>query len=426
VPDFNGFGVSCYSTYQALFMSIAIDSAQLKNSGLWVIPVVQRVLVLAVLLLAMIFASRALAGTTSIGIRFILSDELGQSAAQRLATRAKLESYVGELNGYYRNSEVMLQADIVDVEFSRIEAVDVIPILDDMAHQQNGFEGLFKKADEFGADYTIVMSAKLMIDGKRWCGRAVAVNKTLESIATAHNAYAVINFICGSHTLAHELGHLMGLNHGALVDQCQPKRGHTSAIAPYANGYAEGDCDSEPQPGEFGTIMVGGHMSEINGDNKGSLPIFSNPRIRDRRCGVKQLCGDFLIGDAARALNEHAQYYAMHEEPDVHTLHYESAGLLACISSKYRNKEILELEELVCPNADIDKVGGIEKLVALRSIDLSGNRLQDISPLEQFRVDRIEKIDLQGNEQLSCSSLDRLSGRFPGKVVRPVKCSQRE
>jgi hypothetical protein len=404
-------------------MSVAIDSAQLKNSGLWIMPI-QRVL--AVLLLAMIFAPQALAEATSIGIRFILSDDLGKNATQRQATLAKLETYVAELNGYYRNSEVMLQADIVDVEFSRIEAVDVMPILDDMAHQRDGFEGLFKKADEFGADFTIVMGAKLMIDGKRWCGRAVAVNKTLESIATAHNAYAVINFVCGSHTLAHELGHLMGLNHGALVDQCQPERGHTSAIAPYANGYAEGDCDGEPQPGEFGTIMVGGHMNEINGDNKGSLPMFSNPRVRDPRCGVKQLCGDFAIGDAARALNENARYYAMHEEPDVHTLHYESAELLACIGSKYRNKEILELEELVCPNAYIDKIGGVEKLGALRSIDLSGNRLQDVGPLEQFRADRIEKIDLQGNERLSCSFLDRLAGRFPGKVVRPLRCSVRE
>ncbi len=380
----------------------------------------------AVLVLVLIFASEVWAETVPIGIRFILSDDLGQDATQRQAAQAKLETYVAELNSYYRNSEVMLQAEIVDVEFFRIEAVDVMKILDDMAHQQNGFNAVFKKADEFGADYTVVMSSNLMVHGKRWCGRAVAVNKTSESVASTRNSYAVINFTCGAHTLAHELGHLMGLNHGVLVDQCQPNSGHTSAIATYANGYAEGNCDGEPQPGEFGTIMVGGHMSEINGNNKGSLPMFSNPRIRDQRCGVNHICGDPVIGDAARALNENSRYYAMHEEPDVHTLHYGSMELLACISNKYRGKEIAELEELACPNADIGKVTGVEMLNALRRIDLSGNRLVDISPLEQFSADRIEKINLQGNDRLLCSSLDILARRFPGKVLRPVSCSVRE
>lgn len=387
---------------------------------------VQRAFIDLALVLVLVFVSGVQAETVPIGIRFILSDDLGLDATQRQATQAKLESYVAELNGYYRNSEVMLQAEIVDVEFSRIEATDVMRILDDMAHQQNGFDALFKKADEFGADYTVVMSNKLMVHGKPGCGRAVAVNKALESIASTRNSYAVINIICGSHTLAHELGHLMGLNHGVLVDQCQPKTGHSSAIATYANGYAEGNCDGEPQPGEFGTIMVGGHMSEINGNNKGSLPMFSNPRIRDERCGVNQICGDPVIGDAARALNENSRYYALHEEPDVHTLYYGNVELLACISSKYRGKEITELEELSCPNAGISKVTGIEILSALRRIDLSGNRLADISQLEQFPAGRIEKIDLQGNERLSCSSLDSLAGKFPGKVVRPIRCVQME
>jgi len=379
-----------------------------------------------VLVLVLIFASEVWAETVPIGIRFILSDDLGQDATQRQAAQAKLQSYVAELNGYYRNSEVMLQAEIVDVEFSRIEATDAMQILDDIVHQRNGFDAVFAKADEFGADYTVVMSNNLMVHGKRWCGRAVAVNKTPESVASTRSSYAVINFICGSHTLAHELGHLMGLNHGVLVDRCQANAGHTSAIATYANGYAEGNCDGEPQAGEFGTIMVGGHMSEINGNNKGSLPMFSNPRIRDQRCGVNHICGDPAIGDAARALNENSRYYAMHEEPDVHTLGYGSVELLACINSKYRGKEIADLEELACPNADISKVDGIEKLSALRQIDLSGNRLVDISQLEQFSSDRIEEINLQGNDRLSCSSLDTLAKRFPGKVLRPIRCSVRE
>lgn len=371
--------------------------------------------------LAAFFATGAFAET--IGIRFIVGEEFGRSAAQQQATKATLEKYVETLNGYYRNSEVALSAEIVDVEFSRIDAVEDTRILDDMAHERGGFAAMFQKANEYGADYTVAMPGKLMVLGKLGCGRAYAMNQSVEAISSPRKAFAVVNFVCGAHTLAHELGHLMGLNHGTLVDACNPKMGHTSAIAPYANGYALGNCDGKPQPGEFGTIMVGGRMKEINGDGHGNLPIFSNPRIRDERCGASKICGDPLIGDAARALNENARHYAAHEEPDVHTLRYGSAELLGCIKQKYRGKEIVDLTELACPNAGIGSVAGMERLTALRRIDLSGNLIADVGPLEKLPPERVERIDLRGNKRILCNSLDALAKRFSGKVLRPASCA---
>ncbi|MFA6016275.1 MAG: zinc-dependent metalloprotease family protein [Gallionellaceae bacterium] len=248
----------------------------------------------------------------TIGIRFIVSEELANTPKQRLTTQSKLVQYVAELNERYRNSEVNLQAKIVDVEFAQITSVIDTQIIKDMALEQNGFSGMFRKAHEFGADYTIAMPGKLLTNGKPGCGRAYAVNQTIDAISDPRKAFAVVNFVCGAHTIAHELGHLMGLNHGSLVDACYPNKGHTSAIASYANGYAEGNCDGKPQIGEFGDIMVGGHMSTIMGNSKGNLAIFSNPRIHDERCGENKSCGNSLIGDAARALNENARYYAEH------------------------------------------------------------------------------------------------------------------
>jgi hypothetical protein len=370
--------------------------------------------------LALYFSITASAET--IGIRFIVSDDLGRSAAQQRATQATLESYVDGLNERYSNSEVALNAEIVQVEFIRFESADDVQIIDDMAHERNGFTAMFQRADEFGADYTVAMPSKLTVLGNPGCGRAVAVNQSIEAISSPRKAFAVVNFVCGAHTLAHELSHLMGLNHGTLVDFCNPNRGHTSAIAPYANGYAEGNCDGMLQAGEFGDIMVGGHMREIMGNDKGNLAIFSNSRLHDARCGVRQICGDPAIGDAARALNENARYFAAHEEPDVHVLHYGDAQLLACISDKYRGKENAELEELECPNAGISKVAGIERLTVLRRIDLSGNRLENIAQLGKLSPDRIERIDLTGNDRLSCPIVNGLDGMFPGKVVRPEQC----
>ncbi|KAF0204920.1 MAG: hypothetical protein FD173_1440 [Gallionellaceae bacterium] len=270
--------------------------------------------------LALCSSAGALAET--IDIRFIVSDDLGRTAVQQQATRATLHKYVDELNSYYRNSEVELNAEIVQVEFSRIKTVDDVQIIKDMAHERNGFESMFQKAQEYGADYTIAMVGRLIVLGKPGCGRAYAVNQSIEAISSTRKAFAVVNFICGAHTIAHELGHLMGLNHGALVAECRHDKTNMSAITPYANGYAEGNCDGKPQPGEFGDIMVGGGMRDINGANKNDLRMFSNPRIHDERCGKNKTCGDPLIGDAARALNENARYYASHEEHAAPAPHY--------------------------------------------------------------------------------------------------------
>lgn len=370
--------------------------------------------------LTLYFATGA-SGET-IGIRFIVGEELGRTAAQRQLAQARLEKWVVELNGYYRNSEVALRAEIVQVEFSRIEAVEGIRILDDIAHERNGFADVFLRADESGADYTVAVPSALKVQGKTACGRAFAVNQSVEAISSTRKAFAVVNFVCGAHTLAHELGHLMGLNHGAQVDSCNPKMGHTSAIAPYANGYAVGNCDGKPQPGEFGDIMVGGYMREIFGNDKAGLPMFSNPDIYDERCGKIKICGDAAIGDTARALNENAHYYAMHEAPDVHTLHYASAELRDCINRKYRGKEIVELQELACPNSGISNIAGIERLTALKHIDLSGNLIEDVDPLDSLPHDLVESIDLTSNSSVSCRSLERLSASYRDKLVGPGSC----
>ncbi len=259
------------------------------------------------------FAMINKAQAETVDIRFVVADSLAATPAVQQQTIAKLSSYVEQLNGYYRSSQVNLQAEIVDVSFAAMAKAEAVSVLRDMEQEQNGFTGLFDKARQLGADYTIAIADDLLINGKLGCGRALAVNRTLTDIASTRKALAVMSFVCGAHTLAHELGHLMGLNHGFLVNDCAPGKGHNSAITPYANGYGEGNCDGQAQPGEFGDIMVGGWMRAVNGNDKSSLPFFSNPRIQDVRCGSKGQCGDPHIGDAARALNEHAHYYAGHE-----------------------------------------------------------------------------------------------------------------
>lgn len=193
------------------------------------------ILVLVWMLISAI-PSLAATETVTIGLRFIVSKELGQSTEQRRDTETILKQYVSGLNDIYRNSKIMLRGEIKDIHYAKIEPVDARQILQEMAREQNGFASLFRQANEFGADYTIAVVPKLEIRGKARCGRAFAVNQTIEEISSTRRAFAVINIhpACGAQTLAHELGHLMGLNHGTLVDSCLPNQGHTSALTPYA------------------------------------------------------------------------------------------------------------------------------------------------------------------------------------------------
>lgn len=370
-------------------------------------------LVLAALLA--VLAGRAAASESEvIGMRFVVSASLGRTAAEHLATRARLERHVAELNSIFAASEVRLRAEIVRVDFEAFEELEVMRILDDMAHQRGAFAELFALADEFGADYTFAIVRGLRIRGTPGCGRAFAVNRTAAEVSSTRRAFAAVDIACGARTLGHELGHLMGLNHGHLVDRCEPGRGHTTAIAPYANGYAEGNCDGQPQHGEFGTLMVGGWMKSINGDGQSSLPLFSNPLVRDPRCGRRGICGDERVGDEARALNENAHRYAGHEEPDVHTLAYGSAPLAACIRERYHRVEIRDLVELRCPGRAIESLDGIQRLVALRRVDLSGNRVSDPRPLLALDPARVERIDLAGNPIPDCQNALK---RFDNKVI---------
>ncbi|MBF0628673.1 MAG: hypothetical protein HQL91_10710 [Magnetococcales bacterium] len=329
---------------------------------------------------------------TRFGIRFVVDEAEGSRAAMR----ARLADHVTTLNRYYHDSAVLLQAEIVAVTFTNIEAREAKEILDDMRHERRGFADLFREANRRGADYTVAATRALTLQGRPGCGRAWAVNRTRAALASTQDSLMVYNPVCGAHTLAHELGHLMGLNHGHLVDGCQPGQGHASALTPYANGFAVGNCDGLPQPGEFGTIMVGGWMKQVMGNDKASLPLFSNPRLHDPRCGVRQVCGDPETGDEARALNENAALYASHEEPDVDTLPFADAALQTCLQERYRGQEIIALRHLACPDRGIADLTGIEQLTSLDSVDFSGSN------------------------PVPCAMLRRLAERLgPGKIRPP-------
>jgi hypothetical protein len=360
----------------------------------------------------------------TIGLRFVIDSSLADSRTAQEILVEKYRRQVANLNEIYRNSLVDLHAEIVQIGFAPIRSNDAATLFEDMAKERGGFEKLLATADEYGADYTIAIVEKLVALNRRVCGKAIAVNKTLAEIADSTRATAVIDVACRTQTLAHEIGHLMGLNHGVKVDECDPGKGHATAIDRHALGYAEGACDGQPAENKFGTIMVGGWMKSVSGHGHGYLPFFSNPRLRDARCGVRGVCGDPKTGDAARTLNEHTRYYAAHESPDVHVLLYRDQRLQDCISTHYRGFEIAEMTELICPSAGIESLEGIEKLKQLKRIDLRNNRIAYPDALLNLPPNVPERIDLSENNEIPCPIIDALIQRFGDKLKQPDHCNR--
>ncbi|MBF0275537.1 MAG: hypothetical protein HQK84_09930 [Nitrospinae bacterium] len=360
-----------------------------------------------------------------IGLQFLVKETVTDYTQRENKTK-KINAIVNEVNSYFLKSGVNLYATVNYIAFQPIRSNDTVTILQEMYERRGDFITLAVTADEYGADFTIAIADGMRLNGKNACGRGYDVNQTVEEISQSKRAVAVIQLVCGAHTLAHELGHLMGLNHGFLINSCIPGKGHTSAIEPYANGYAEGNCDGRPQAGEFGTIMVGGWIRNVNGHNKSSVEIFSNPDIYNKSCGKKGRCGDLNSANAAKALNKYAKIYASHEEPDVHTLFYKDNALKECMRKNYKRKEVTELKKLTCQNFKIKSLTGLEQLNHLETIDFSNNEITSIIPIMKTPPNQLTEINLEGNITIPCREIKTLKEYAKdAHITEPKHCLEK-
>lgn len=267
---------------------------------------------LAVLLAAL----SACAAAEGFGIRFVVDDTTLLSQESRELMVLNLNQKIKELNAIYRDSQVDLTANIVDLQFSTMQDRDLTVILREMQVKKGAFTDFVAKANQYGADFTVAIVPHLQTQsywqlGKRNICGAAHGNWNLPDLKSVETSYAVINPSCGTSSLAHELGHLMGVNHGIAMARCFPDKKEGVPITPYAYGYSEGECNGKPSPEKFGDIMTGGLMQFVDGSLKW-VTVFSNPRIRRPECGARGICGDPEVGDAARALNENAKYFIKH------------------------------------------------------------------------------------------------------------------
>ncbi|AKJ29761.1 RICIN domain-containing protein [Caldimonas brevitalea] len=178
-----------------------------------------------------------------------------------------IRNWVDQVNAIYANSQVDVQLRLVGTQLHNADGNDMGDVLGRL--RQNST--IARRRDELGADFV----TQLHRHGA--CGVAYMA-------VSASAAYSVVGPQCGPYTLAHELGHNMGLSHSR-------RQGDTrGARYEYALGHGVERL--------FGTIMAYAHVF-----NAPRIGKFSNPRqtCSGQPCGVPE--GQSQQADAVKAIN---------------------------------------------------------------------------------------------------------------------------
>jgi hypothetical protein len=100
-------------------------------------------------------------------------------------------------------------------------------------------------------------------------------------------------------------------------------------------------------------------------------------------------------------------------------------NLLNCIEQTLSDKRILDpaqLFVLVCTNAGIASLAGLQQFSNLRQLDLSNNELTRVEVL--YKLPRLSYVDLEDNPELSCADVKTLAAlpREGLEVKQPSHC----
>ncbi|GIX29966.1 MAG: hypothetical protein KatS3mg124_0438 [Porticoccaceae bacterium] len=103
-------------------------------------------------------------------------------------------------------------------------------------------------------------------------------------------------------------------------------------------------------------------------------------------------------------------------------------ALATCVRQHLHDRRLGDprrLRALVCSHAGIADLRGIELLSGLQTLGLAHNALTSLTPL--FRLPALRRVDLRGNDELTCAEVDALAARLPegGELLPPEACARR-
>lgn len=377
------------------------------------------------------------AQAASIGVHAIVdSSVLAETPAMsETVYRSELDRLIVKSNEYYANSGLDLRLYLTRVDFRNITnnktLMNADTIVGNMLSQAGVFAGIRGQSDSIGSDVVVAITpnglqGSISLFGSTTvslCGKASSIPVDFFGLTVNlwDNGYLVLNDSCGVRggaepvTLIHEIGHLMGLGHGAKAVECVPSLNGDTSLYAFGKGYGIGTCGTSQG---WRDIMLHNYTPNFT-----QVPFFSNPRIKDSRCTgtTDNKCGDENNGDAARALDLYKDVFAARSFPDVDQLAFPDPALKSC-AQRYAGAESNELTTMDCSSIGIRNLYGMSQMLKMANLSLQNNNIFRVSELTNLNGSNLQQINLQGNTGIDCNELTALNQKFPGKILTPSSC----
>lgn len=335
---------------------------------------------------------------------------------------AELEAYNDYTNQIFANSKVHIR--LRPIGYVR---ADIMPGSRTNAEEnlrgkvETNDEGLATLQYTEGADFLIGIYSRNF----EYCGDAPVAGRYGSLAESVDNQmYINVGLTCireGS-TIAHELGHSLGLHHS------QRQNPHGGATFPFALGHGVDNTMS--------TLMA--YADDFDTRAWADYYVFSNPHLLcgEVPCGVSEKDNPPDAANAALALNlvrfQAAAYHAQGRRQipiETAIAAINDPGLKSCIEAhqaEVRRTYAGELLKVHCTRKNITSLQGLEAFESLRRIDVSYNpltnidslaalenlvsfkaddaNLQDLTPL--LALENLERIYVNNVAALPCWQLD--------------------
>lgn len=294
-----------------------------------------------------------------------------------------VDQQVAWTNLAFEDSGVYVRANVIEILTLDYPLTSNGEALFALTNGLNGLAAAKERRAEIGADTVMLLKQNLSGD----TNSGIAFRPGSRDWTAHKSGYAVTSVYPGQSAerrFAHELVHNLGVMHNR--DQPTEKR-----LEDYGHGYIVPQADRE------GIVTIMAY----------SEPLLAQKLIR-RFSNSKRLCEGVVCGvdpsvpgagaDAAMAINKNRFFIAGHYDRNDESVLVSTAlddiadpALKSCIESEVaklgetgEGKYVSDVRRLYCPRLGITSIAGLEQFTWLKSLELGGNDIVDLSPLSSL------------------------------------------